>query len=59
MFCPPGGTVLDPFAGTGTTMEAAWQLGMNSAGVELDPVNQRLVRARLRAAVKGQAAALF
>jgi hypothetical protein len=40
-------------------MEAAWQLGMNSAGVELDPVNQRLVRARLRAAVKGQAAALF
>lgn len=31
---PKGGTVLDPFAGTGTTGEAAWREGMNAILIE-------------------------
>ena len=32
--CPPNGTVLDPFAGTGITGLAADQLGMNAILIE-------------------------
>ena len=35
--CPPGGTVLDPFIGSGTTAQAALQLGMSCIGIEIDP----------------------
>lgn len=31
---PPGGTVLDPFAGTGTTGEAAWREGFDAVLIE-------------------------
>lgn len=34
LVCPKGGTVLDPFAGTGTTGEAAWREGMRSVLIE-------------------------
>ncbi len=34
-----GQTILDPFAGSGTTLIEANVLGMNSAGVELSPFN--------------------
>jgi DNA modification methylase len=34
---PKGGTVLDPFSGTGTTLEAAYLEEMNSIGIERDP----------------------
>tara|TARA_R100000700_G_C3176085_1_gene150999 strand:- start:134 stop:1171 length:1038 start_codon:yes stop_codon:yes gene_type:complete len=33
--CPPGGVVLDPFAGSGTTLEAAQFLGMRSIGIDI------------------------
>ena len=33
--CPPGGMVLDPFCGTGTTLLAAWELGRKSVGIDL------------------------
>lgn len=33
---PPGGTVLEPFAGSGTTLEAAALEGFKSIGIELD-----------------------
>ncbi len=37
MFSFVGDTVLDPFAGTGTTLAAAMKYGRNSIGVEIDP----------------------
>jgi hypothetical protein len=37
LVCPPGGLVLDPFAGTGTTGLAADQLGMDAILIERDP----------------------
>jgi DNA modification methylase len=33
--CPPGGVVLDPFCGTGTTLYAASNLGRKSVGIDL------------------------
>ena len=35
--CPPGGLVLDPFAGSGSTGEAALRAGRKFLGFELDP----------------------
>lgn len=36
-FCPRGGIVLDPFAGSGSTCVAARTVGRNFVGVEIDP----------------------
>jgi len=35
--CPPGGSVLDPFAGGGTTLRVAVQSGRPATGVDLNP----------------------
>ena len=43
----PGDCVFDPFAGTGTTLTVAPQLGREAIGVEKDPVNYRQIRRRL------------
>ncbi len=42
-----GDTVLDPFAGTGTTLAAARRLGRNSIGYEINPEFEKLIRAKL------------
>jgi site-specific DNA-methyltransferase (adenine-specific) len=34
LVCPPGGIVLDPFMGSGTTLLAARSLGMRAIGIE-------------------------
>jgi site-specific DNA-methyltransferase (adenine-specific) len=44
---PPGGLVLDPFAGTGTTGEAAWHEGLRATLIEADPQSQADIRRRM------------
>lgn len=45
----PGDWVLDPFAGTGTTLVVADQVGRQSVGIEIDPKNVSLIQERLAA----------
>lgn len=47
---PPGGLVLDPFAGSGTTLQAARDKGFKAIGVEQDPDYIRLIETRLATA---------
>lgn len=47
---PPGGTVLDPFAGTGTTGEAAWREGMRAVLIEREPEYQADIARRMELA---------
>ncbi len=42
----PEDTVLDPFAGTGTTLVVAKQLGRKSIGIEIDPENIKCIEDR-------------
>ena len=46
LFCPPGGTVLDPFVGSGTTTAVAAELGHRWIGIELDPKSARVAEQR-------------
>lgn len=46
--CPPGGWVLDPFCGSGTTCEAAQFWGRNCVGVDIRESQIELTRRRLR-----------
>jgi DNA modification methylase len=47
LVCPPGGLVLDPFAGSGTTGLAARAEGMSAVLVEKEHEYAEIVRARL------------
>jgi site-specific DNA-methyltransferase (cytosine-N4-specific) len=49
--CKPGGTVLDPFAGSGTTGLAAIQLDRRFTGIDLSPDFAGLAAGRLAQAV--------
>lgn len=44
---PPGGLVLDPFAGSGTTIVAALAEGFRAQGIELNPEYAQIARRRL------------
>lgn len=48
MVTPPGGTVLDPFTGSGSTGRAAMLEGMRFIGCELSPEYAEIARARIR-----------
>ena len=52
MFSFVGDSVLDPFAGTGTTTVAAAKWGRNSIGVEIDPHYCELAERRIRQATE-------
>jgi len=43
----PGDTILDPFAGSGTTLVVADQLHRNSIGIEIDPYYVKIINKRL------------
>ena len=47
---PPGGTVLDPIAGSGTTLEAAMLEGFNVTGIEREADYLPLIHARVERA---------
>lgn len=47
--CPPGGTILDPFMGTGTTAVAAQRCGRDFVGFELNPAYCEIIARRLAA----------
>ena len=49
LITPEGGTTLDPFAGTGTTLQAARDKGFNAIGVEQDEDYIQLIEQRLSA----------
>ena len=44
---PPGGTVLEPFAGSGTTLAAATLENLNSIGIELTADYLPIIKARI------------
>lgn len=44
--CKPGGTVLDPFSGSGTTGEAARRLGRRYVGIDLNAAYHDLAKQR-------------
>lgn len=50
--CPIGGTVLDPFAGAGTTGVAAVPSGRSFIGIELNPAYADMARQRIDAATR-------
>lgn len=45
--CEPGSWVLDPFCGRGTTLLAARMLGLNSLGIDANPVAVAISKAKL------------
>lgn len=47
-FCPPSGTVLDPFCGSGTTLSVANRLGRNGIGLEIRREQCELSQRRLQ-----------
>lgn len=51
----PGGTVLDPFSGTGTTGEAAWREGCKAVLIEREPPFQNDIRRRMALCLAGPA----
>jgi site-specific DNA-methyltransferase (adenine-specific) len=53
LITPPGGAVLDLFAGTGTTGEAAWREGFHATLIEADPASCDDIRRRSSLALAG------
>jgi site-specific DNA-methyltransferase (adenine-specific) len=53
LVCLPGGTVLDPFAGSGSTGVAAVQEGRRFVGIEREPDFAQIARQRIHEAASG------
>lgn len=47
MLVPEGGTVLDPFAGTGTVLKAAKEMGRKAIGIEINEDYCNIIKRRL------------
>jgi len=55
LITPPGGLILDPFTGSGSTGRAAIAEGFRFEGIELEPDYARIAEARIRASQPGLA----
>jgi site-specific DNA-methyltransferase (adenine-specific) len=56
---PPGGLVLDPFAGSGTTCIACKKLGFNFIGIEKEAEYVEIARAKIEAIKENKQFELF
>jgi site-specific DNA-methyltransferase (adenine-specific) len=56
--CPPGGVVLDPFMGSGTSAVAALRHGRRFVGFELNPEYFSIVEKRVAETVSGKNSAV-
>lgn len=52
-WCPPGGTVFDPFGGSGTTAAVAGKLGRHSVSMDIRADQCELAKRRIEAEVPG------
>ena len=59
MITPPGGTILDPFTGSGSTGKAAIIEDFKFIGIEREADYIEIAKARLEAAVKYRSEFLF
>ena len=55
LICPPGGTILDPFCGSGSMGMASISEGFDYVGIELSQEYAEIARARIFQARRGQA----
>ena len=53
LLCPPGGLVIDPYIGSGTTAVAAIMEGRHYFGIEIDPIYHASARQRVKAHLQG------
>jgi DNA modification methylase len=56
---PKDGILLDPFAGSGTTILAAHKLGISAIGIEKEPEYAEIAQERLNHVIKSQQTDLF
>jgi DNA modification methylase len=52
--CPPNGTVIDPFAGSGTTLRVSLEHGRSAIGIELNPSFCNHIADQLTSVPKGK-----